>query len=70
VFGHARLARTSKFLGESGVRAVATKAKIEFYREVIEPLEAAISADYDRSSFDDLGALYSIKRVPAVTARP
>lgn len=37
---------------------------------MIEPLEAAISPDYDRSSFDELGALYQIKRVPPVKARP
>ncbi len=48
------------FLDEASVRIAATRGQVEFFRQRIEPLEAAISANYDRSSFDCLGALYGV----------
>ena len=48
------------FIDELTVRAVATRGQVAFFRGVIEPLEAAIGVDYDRSSFDSLGGLYGI----------
>jgi hypothetical protein len=42
------------------VKEVATKGQVEFFRQVVEPLEAALNADYDRSAFESLGELYSI----------
>ena len=53
--------RTAGFLEDSDVRLVATKGQVEFFREVIEPLEAAIGANYDRSSFEYFGGLYGIQ---------
>jgi hypothetical protein len=51
---------TLGFLDESAVRAVVSRGQVAFFREVVEPLEAAIATDYDRASFDGLGALYGI----------
>jgi hypothetical protein len=51
---------TLGFLDEPTVRAVATRGQVAFFREVVEPLEAAITVSYDRTSFDRLGALYGI----------
>ena len=47
-------------LDEPTVRMAATKGQVEFFREIIEPLEAAIGLNYDSSSFESLGALYGI----------
>lgn len=47
-------------LDSSVLPHVASRGQVEFVRGVIEPLEAAISSKYDRSSFDALGALYQI----------
>ncbi len=54
---------TLKRLGHLGlqeVKEVATESQVEFFREVVEPLEAALNADYDRSAFESLGELYGI----------
>jgi hypothetical protein len=51
---------TMGYLDEPALRMAATKGQVEFFREVIEPLEAAIDANYDRSSFEGLGAMYGI----------
>jgi len=50
----------SGYLDEIAVRTIATKEMVSFLRDLIEPLEAAIGADYDQSSFSFLGALYNI----------
>ena len=51
---------TAGHLDEPTVRIAATKGQVEFFREIIEPLEAAIGVNYDRSSFEGLGALYGV----------
>jgi hypothetical protein len=60
----------SGFLTERAVRAIVTKGQAELFAEIIEPLEAAIGADYDRSSFDFFRNLYGIPRTPAPIANP
>ncbi len=57
-------------MDESVVRSVATRGQVEFYREVLEPLELAVNPDYDRSSFEGLGALYGIPRSIIPMANP
>lgn len=47
-------------LDEPSVRLAAPRGQVDFFREIIEPLEAAISVNYDRSSFDGLGSMYGI----------
>jgi hypothetical protein len=46
--------RTAGYMDETAVRMVATKGQVAFFREVIEPLEAAIATNYDRSCFEYL----------------
>ena len=62
--------RSSGLIDDSYVRKVATKEQVEFYREILEPLEAALNPNYDRSSFDSLGALYDIPQQPFPMANP
>ncbi len=62
--------RSSGLIDDSYVRTVATKGQVEFYREILEPLEAALNPEYDRSSFDSLGGLYNIPRQLAPMANP
>ena len=50
----------SGYLDEPTVRIAATKGQVEFFREIVEPLEAAIGANYDRSSFEGLGDMYGV----------
>lgn len=48
------------YLDQQAVKAVATKGQVEFFRQVVEPLEAALNVDYDHSAFESLGKLYNI----------
>jgi hypothetical protein len=47
---------------EQLVRVVATEEQVQFFREVLEPLEAALSIDYDRRAFEQLGQLHGVRR--------
>lgn len=47
-------------LTEEYVRRLANRSQVEFYREVVEPLEEALNPAYDRACFEKLGALYGI----------
>lgn len=60
----------SGYLDERAVRTIATKDTVAFFRGLIEPLEAAIGVDYDRSSFNFLGALYNIPPTLPSDANP
>ena len=61
---------TSGLLDETLVRIAASRQQVMFYREVLEPLEAAVSPEYDSSSFDTLGQLYGVTRQPDRTPHP
>ena len=47
-------------LDKKFARVVATKEQVEFYREMIEPLEAVINPNYGPSSFNVLESLYGL----------
>ena len=61
-----------EYLNDNAVMEVATKGQVEFFRHVVEPLEAALNVDYDRSAFESLGKLYDIKpgRLPMANPKP
>ncbi len=52
------------------VKALVSRDQALFYREVIEPLECEINADYDRESFEYFGKLYGIPRFVQPMKRP
>jgi hypothetical protein len=52
------------------LRQVADKGQVELYCSMVEPLEAAVRADYDRSSFEYLAALHGVQRAPLPYANP
>jgi len=52
------------------VRVLAVKEQVEFYREIVEPLEAALNSNYDKQCFDYLGSLYDIPRYLPPMANP
>jgi hypothetical protein len=51
---------TAGLMDEHLVRKAATEGQVKFFREVVEPLEAAFNPKYDRSSFKYLGDLYDV----------
>jgi inorganic triphosphatase YgiF len=61
-----------EYLNDNAVKEVATKGQVEFFRHVVEPLEAALNVDYDRSAFESLGRLYGIQpgRLPMANPKP
>lgn len=58
------------FLDDDVVKEIATKGQVEYLRTVVEPLEAALNADYDRSAFESLGNLYNIGQGRLTMAKP
>jgi hypothetical protein len=59
-----------EYLNDNAVKEVATKGQVEFFRNLVEPLEAALNVDYDRSAFESLGKLYDTKPVRLPMANP
>ena len=59
-----------EYLNDDAVKEVATKGQVEFFRHVVEPLEGALNANYDRSAFESLGRLYDIQPGPLPMANP
>jgi hypothetical protein len=53
---------TEGLIDKKMVCGVVNKEQIRFYREVIEPLEAAINEEYDQSRFDTLGGLHGVQK--------
>ena len=58
------------FLNRSSLERLATKGQIEFFLEVIEPLEEAITTDYDDRAFRFLGKMHGLDRFPPRMANP
>jgi DNA-binding transcriptional ArsR family regulator len=55
---------------EELVRRVATEGQVQFYRELIEPLELALNPSYDSSCFSYLGSLYDVRASLPPMANP
>jgi hypothetical protein len=49
-----------KLIDESIVRAVASAEQVKFLHEKVEPLEATLNPQYEKSIFDAFGSLYGI----------
>lgn len=58
------------YLDQNSVKEVATREQIQFFRQVVEPLEAALNPNYDRSAFESLGGLYNIEPGSLPMANP
>lgn len=69
-FAKIHVLRELDLLDDNVVKKIATKGQVEYLRTVVEPLEAALNADYDRSAFESLGNLYNIGPVPLPMAKP
>ena len=61
-----------EYLNDNAVKEAVKKDQVELFRHVVEPLEAALNVDYDRSAFESLGKLYDIKpeRLPMANPKP
>ena len=55
-----------KILGDEHLDLCMTKGQVEFYREVIEPLEAALNIKYNREPFEWFGERYGVGRSPLI----
>jgi hypothetical protein len=57
-------------LDDDVVRTVATKGQVALFCKVVEPMEAKVSAGYDKASFDILAELHGGRQyLPAVPKR-
>lgn len=59
-----------KYINDEAVKEIATKGQVKYFRHVVEPLEAVINQDYDRSAFESLGQLYNIEPGHLPMAKP
>ena len=48
------------------LRLCLTKGQVEFYREVIEPLECVLNMDYSREPFEFFGERYGVDQSPFI----
>jgi hypothetical protein len=60
IFNLVRIRRSK--ISDEFVKALVSRDQALFYREVIEPMECAVNADYDRESFEYFGRLHGIPR--------
>lgn len=61
-FGKIYLLQQAGYIDDAFVRTVVGQGEVEFYLEVIEPLENALNHDYDASAFEYFAKLYGLAR--------
>ena len=52
----------AEYIDDTFVRTVVGRDQVEFFLEVIEPLEKAVKSDYDKSAFEYFAKLYGVER--------